>query len=103
MIKVNISDNEVSFTFCGDTYISHNENIIRRFKECNNDRERSSLAINLSVDSSFDIISNKNQNTKTLSTLNVLEGCAHTIRKLSSYDYDELDDLLGADPYIPLY
>ena len=103
MIKVDVSDNEVKFIFCGDTYISHDDNIIKLFKECKTEREKSRLAINLSVDSSFEVIPKEKSRERKITTLELLEGCAHSVRKLSSYDFDELDDLLGPDPYTPLY
>lgn len=103
MIKVNVSDNEVRFVLFGDTYISHDDYTIKLFKDCKTEREKSRLAINLSVDSSFEVIPKEKPNGIKITTLEVLEGCARSVRKLSSYDFDELDGILGPDPYTPLY
>ena len=106
MIKVDVSDNEVRVTIGGETLVSHFEDVIKLFKGAKTDLERRCLAVKLTVDSiCFEKVSEeKPVITKKPSTLDILEGCARLARK--TYDYeieDEIDDLLGSDPYTPLY
>lgn len=105
-MEVIVSDKEVKIKIFGETLVSDYSTIVRMFKEAKNDRERRRLAINHCDGSYFKVISEEEPKTsKKLSTMDVLEGCMHSARKLS-YDYeleDEIDSFLGADPYTPLY
>lgn len=105
-MEVIVNDKEVKIKIFGETLVSDVGYIVSIFKEAKNDQERKRLAINHCDGSYFKVISEeKPKISKKLSTMNVLEGCVHSARKCS-YDYDledEIDSLLGTDPYIPLY
>lgn len=105
-MEVIVSDKEVIIKIFGETLVSDFEDIVSMFKEAKDDRERKQIAINLCDGSYFKKVSEEKQKTsKKIATLDVLEGCMHSARKCS-YDYDlenEIDSLLGADPYTPLY
>lgn len=105
-MEVIVSDKEVKIKIFGETLVSDYNTIVRMFKEAKDDRERKRLAIIHCDGSYFKVVSEEEPKTsKKLSTLDVLEGCMHSARKCS-YDYeleDEIDSLLGADPYTPLY
>lgn len=105
-MEVIVSDKEVKIKMFGETLVSDFEDIVSIFKEAKDDRERKRLAIIYSDCSCFKVVSEeKPKASKKLSTLDVLEGCVHSARKCS-YDYDledEIDNLLGPDPYTPLY
>lgn len=104
-MEVIVSDKEVKIKIFGETLVSDFEDIVSMFKEAKDDKERKRLAINHCDGSYFKVVSEESKTSKELSTMDVLEGCMHSARKCS-YDYDledEIDSLLGADPYIPLY
>lgn len=105
-MEVIVSDKEVKIKMFGETLISNFDDIVNIFKEAKDDKERKRLAIIHCDGTYFKVISKEEPKTsKHLSTLDVLEGCAHSTRKCS-YDYDledEIDSLLGPDPYTPLY
>lgn len=105
-MEVIVSDKEVKIKIFGKILVSDFEDIVSIFKEAKDNKERKRLAIIHCDGSYFKVVSEENSKTaKKLSTLDVLEGCAHSARK-RSYDYDledEIDNLLGADPYTPLY
>ena len=105
MIKVEVSDNEVKLTFGKEIWVSTCEEVIKQFKEAKTERERRNLAVIHYGESYFDkILDNTEKVERKPSTLDILEGCAHAARKLYFPDYyDELDDILGPDPYTPLY
>lgn len=105
-MEVIVSDKEVKIRIFGKILVSDFEDIVSMFKEAKDDRERRRMAINHCVGSYFKVVSEEEPKTsKKLSTLDMLEGCMHSAGKCS-YDYDledEIDNLLGADPYTPLY
>jgi hypothetical protein len=105
-MEVIVSDKEVKIKIFGETLISNFDDIVNIFKEAKDDKERKRLAIIHYDGSYFNVVSKEEPKTsRKLSTLDVLEGCVHSARKCS-YDYnleDEIDGLLGPDPYIPLY
>lgn len=105
-MEVIVSDKEVKIKIFGKTLVSDFEDVVSLFKEAKDDGERRRLAINHCIGSYFKVVSEEEPKTsKKLSTLDALEGCVHSARKCS-YDYDledEIDSLLGADPYTPLY
>lgn len=105
-MEVIVNDKEVKIKIFGETLVSDFGYIVSIFKKAKNDQERKRLAINHYAGSYFRVVSEKKPKTsKKLSTMDVLEGCVHSARKCS-YDYDledEIDSLLGADPYTPLY
>ena len=106
-MEVIVSDKEVKIRIFGETLVSDYCTIVRLFKEAKNDRERRRLAINHCDGSYFKVVSEEEEpkTSEKLSTMDVLEGCMHSARKCS-YDYDledEIDNLLGADLYTPLY
>lgn len=105
-MEVIVSDKEVKIKIFGETLVSDFGYIVNVFKEAKNDQERKRLAINHCAGSYFKVVSEeKPKISKKLSTIDMLEGCVHSARKCS-YDYDledEIDSLLGTDPYTPLY
>ena len=105
-MEVIVSDKEVKIKIFGETLVSDFEDIVSLFKEAKDDKERRRMAINHCAGSYFKVVSEEDPKTsKKLSTLDILEGCMHSARKCS-YNYDledEIDSLLGADPYTPLY
>lgn len=105
-MEVIVSDKEVKIKIFGETLVSDYEYIVSMFKEAKDDRERRQMAINHCGGSYFKVASEEEPKpSKKLSTMDVLEGCMHSARKCS-YNYDledEINNLLGADPYIPLY
>ena len=105
-MEVIVSSKEVIIKIFGETLISDFEDIVSMFNDAKDDKERKRLAINHCIGSYFKVVSKEKPKTsKKLSTMDVLEGCVHSARK-GSYDYDmedEIDSLLGADPYTPLY
>lgn len=105
-MEVIVSDKEVKIKIFGETLVSDYKDIVSMFKEAKNDRERKRMAINHCDGSYFKVVSEEKPKTATkLSTMDALEGCMRSARKCS-YNYDledEIDNLLGADPYTPLY
>ena len=105
-MKVEVSNNEVKITFCNEVWVSNFEDIINMFKEAKTDREKRYLAVILHDAPYFTKVSEVPKASKKPSTLDILEGCMHSATKFSSYYDDiekEIDDILGPDPYTPLY
>ena len=105
-MEVIVNDKEVKIKIFGETLVSNFKDIVSMFKEAKDDKERKRLAVIHCDGSYFKVVSEEEPKTsKKLSTLDVLEGCVHSARKCS-YDYnleDEIDSLLGVDPYTPIY
>ena len=104
-MKVEVSDKEVKITMGNEVLVSHFEGIIKEFKDAKDDRERRRLAVNHCIGSYFKRISVEPSVEKKLNTMDVLGGCMQSARKFYVDDYleNEIDELLGPDPYTPLY
>lgn len=107
-MKIEITDKEIKVTWLGETRVCVFHELAERIRNAPVspfDNARKRIIINF-WDSGFfkrvDVQKPKQQ--RKVSTLDVLEGCARQVSKFSDYDFGEdIDDLLGADPYLPLY
>ena len=103
-MKVEVSDKEVKITMGNEVFVSDSEDIIKIFKEAKDDRERRCLAVYHCIGDYFKRIIEEPRVEKKLTTLDVLDGCMKSARKFYNDDLEnEIDELLGPDPYTPLY
>lgn len=108
-MKIEVTDKEVRITWQGVTRICNCEELVEQFKEAKPreyDLNRKMLAVKFWDSSLFKTISKPEPKPqRRLSTLDILEACVRetNYRPHDPYIEEQIDDLLGADPYTPLY
>ena len=102
-MKIEVNENSVVVSWMGTTKICDFDELVAQFKEAD-EFGRKRLAINHFNGEVFKTLHTDEPKVKSLSSLDVLEGCVHVRKRMSDPDMErEIDDLLGADPYMPLY
>lgn len=103
IMNITVTDTKVTICWLGKTRVSEVEELVDLFKNAD-EFTRRTLAPCYFESKLFKTVSTEQRSRKPVSTLTLLSECCKQVTRFNNCDYDEdIDDLLGVDPYLPLY
>lgn len=102
-MEIKVSDDSVYIKSCGETRVCTFDELVGMFKN-SDERGRRRLAVNFFDTSLFRTVDICKTNNRKPGSPEVLECVLKTCKSFDNYGIEsEIDEIVGCDPYTPLY